>query len=159
MSPICFICNSSNINNNCKCMTCKKSVCKKCYIKLIEEDNDNIKYKCPFCKIITQREIYDLDKDIIYNFMKMKNYKLQNKNNISKDVINHLRDELFLLQSQNEYLNILLNSQNIGQKKENSYKQFFKENFKELKLKNPDMSPQNIVKEIGILWKIKKNDK
>ena len=61
MAPICAICCDKQINYNCKCNTCKKSLCVDCYDKIIDRtDNEQYNYKCPFCTNENVKEIEEL---------------------------------------------------------------------------------------------------
>jgi len=171
MPPICFICNDKTIEYSCRCNTCKKSVCKCCYSKVITRiDITDVEYKCPFCKSIIQKEILDLDKEIIIQFMDDKFFKLKNKYQLLKEENENLREadgeEMRFLHGQIYRLERIV--ENLETKNENEkekekakrkpteYNLFYKKKSKELKVKYPNMSPQDIMKEISKLWKQEK---
>ena len=185
MPPICFICNENYIDYNSRCSTCKKSICKECYIKVIKNDNDDeISYCCPFCKCLNHKEILDLDKEIIYKFLTNDNIKLINQNRKLKKGNDILKEELgeeidFLNRQINKLENVRDNltyennklqkillkiNMDIGapeetpKKKLSEYNIFFKNKSIELKAKYPNMSPQEKMKEIVKLWKENKKN-
>lgn len=169
MPPICFICNDNSIEYNCRCYTCKKSVCKSCYSKVITRtDKTDIEYKCPFCKCHNKKDILDLDKEIIIQFMDDKFFKLKNKYQLLKEENENLKEqtdeEMRFLQGQIYRLERIIenletkneNENEKGKRKPTEYNLFFKKKSKELKIKYPNMSPQDIMKEISKLWKQEK---
>ena len=184
MPPVCCICNDNKIEYHCKCLTCKKSVCKSCYSNIIDyDDNDNYIYKCPFCMSSNNKEMLDVDKDIICNYFKKENLGLKNECYELKSINIELKNDNISLNEEIYFLNhqkqkLLAKIQKLEDKvldtlcekinnttetkpikrKLTEYNIFIKEKSPEMRLKYPDMTPQNIMKELGKLWQIRNNN-
>jgi hypothetical protein len=109
-------------------------------------------------------EIFDNDKDIIFNYFNNNNKILKKECDELKRLNRDLHNEVIFLEEckeniLNELKNIIQHTEIKDIKKDkvpSKYNLFIKKNYPDFKLKYPDMKPQNIMKELAILWKKQK---
>jgi hypothetical protein len=175
MTSECVICFNDIINYNYNCNICKNGVCNTCYIQIIQrqKQKQTLSHKCPFCKNENFKELIDIDKKIIIDyFLKNEDFmikeisKLQDiiKSNDTyitslKKIIKSKNDELEInkefSQEQTNIINSMLLSfpKPIDIKKKMKYQKFYKITYWGLRDSNIDITPQEAMKRVSILWK------
>lgn len=124
----CVICDENKISTNMYCYKCNKHICLDCCIKLssrtsllfIEKKQIFIKYQCPFCRYINNKNIRLFNKNEIISLYidnlsqilvsQKNNLLLVNMYNIIHEENNKLKDELI---NKNKYINDIIKKSKI----------------------------------------------
>jgi hypothetical protein len=170
----CVICCESFINTNYNCSTCNNGICNNCYIQLVHRKEYSFIHNCPFCKTTNFKLCVDIDIPVIINFFE------KNEDKFIKDItkltlkINQKNDEIYRLKTiiENQKLEIKTNNELIDDQtniinntllsydikltsivKKMSYQKFYKITYWNLRESNDDMTPQEAMKRVSVLWK------
>jgi hypothetical protein len=173
MTSDCVICFNDMINKNNNCNICKNGVCNTCYMQIIQRQKKTVSHKCPFCNNENFKEWIDIDKQVIIDyFLKNEDFMIKEISKLqdiikSNDIyINSLKkiikskdDELVInkefSQEQTNIINSMLLSfpKPIDIQKKMKYKKFYKITYWGLRETEPDITPQEAMKRVSILWK------
>ena len=170
----CVICCDSITNSNYNCNTCNNSICNNCYIKLVHRKEHSFYHNCPFCKTINFKLYVDIDVPVIIKFFEknedifIKNTsKLTEKINDKNEEIlrlkiiiekqkNEIKTNNELIEDQTNIINNTLLSYDIKPSsivKKMSYQKFYKMTYWGLRESNIEMTAQEAMKRVSILWK------
>jgi len=147
------------INKNNNCNICKNGVCNTCYMQIIQRQKKTVSHKCPFCNNENFKEWIDIDKQvIIYYFLKNEDFMIKEISKL-QDIIKSKNDELVInkefSQEQTNIINSMLLSfpKPIDIQKKMKYKKSYKITYWGLRETEPDITPQEAMKRVSILWK------
>ncbi len=164
MNSECVICFNDVININNNCNICNNGICNSCYIHMVHRKKQTLSHKCPFCKNENFKEWIDIDKKVIVDFF-IRNEKIMIKEILklqdiidSKDIEIRKKDKELELnkelsgEQQNIINSLLLSLPKPNDvKKKMKYQQFYKITY--WGLRDIDISPQEAIKRVSILWK------
>ena len=164
MNSECVICFNDVININNNCNICNNGICNSCYIHMVHRKKQTLSHKCPFCKNENFKEWIDIDKKVIVDFF-IRNENLMIKEILklqdiidSKDIEIRRKDKELELnkelsgEQQNIINSLLLSLPKPNDvKKKMKYQQFYKITY--WGLRDIDISPQEAIKRVSILWK------
>jgi hypothetical protein len=174
MTSECVICYNDIVNEHNNCNICNNCICNTCYIKLVQrKKRQTLSHKCPFCKNENFKEWIDIDKPVIIDYfikyedlMVKKILKLEeiikSNDKYIKDLKTHIKSKnkeleinKELLEEQTNIINSMLLSfpKPIEIKKKMKYKRFYKITYWGLRESEIDITPQEAMKRVSILWK------
>lgn len=170
----CVICCESIINRNYNCSICNNTICDNCYIQMIHRTDDSFNHNCPFCKTINFKKWCELDIPIIIKFFEKNEdilikdiSKLNKKINQKNDEIRRLKiiienknreldENTETIEEQTNIINNTLLSYEIKPSslvKKMSYQKFYKITYWGLRESEQEISAQEAIKRVSILWK------
>lgn len=171
----CVICCSSIINRNYNCITCNNSVCNNCYVNLVHRKEDSLNHNCPFCKTKNFKKWTEIDIPVIVNFFEKKEellvkniYKLNKITDEKNDEIRRLKAVIedknreikehieFIEEQKNIISNTLISSEIKPSsliKKKMPYRRFYKITYWGLRESNQEMTAQEAMQRVSVLWK------
>lgn len=170
----CVICADAFINNKHNCHICNNGICNNCYISLVRKSYDSLNHKCPFCKTKNFKKIVEIDINIIINFYEKKEYILNkdisklNQKIFDKDdeirrlksIIKEKNKEIAsnndFIDEQTNIINTTMMSYDIKspiQLKKMSYQRFYKITYWGLRESDVDITAQEAMKRVSLLWK------
>jgi hypothetical protein len=171
----CVICLDNIINKNNNCNICNNGVCNHCYVNLINrnyDDTSDIIYKCPFCKKENLKTWTSLDNNVIVSYFTKHEYEQRKEIWKFRDIIYDKDDEINrlkniiinknkeikkhkdLIESQSNIINNLtlnLPTPPLTVKKLR-YQEFYKITYRNLKNSDIEMSAQERMKRVSVLW-------
>jgi hypothetical protein len=172
----CVICLDDIINKNNNCNICNNGVCDNCYIKMIQRSYNELSdiiYVCPFCKKENLKKWRTVDQDVIVSYFSKNEYEQTREIWKFRDIIDNKDDEIYrlkniiiaknkeikkhkdLIDSQANIINnITLNLPKPPETvKKLRYQEFYKITYRNLKDSEIEMSPQERMKRISVLWR------
>jgi len=173
MTSECVICFNDMINKNNNCNICNNGICNICYIQIIQRQKQKLSHKCPFCKNENFKEWIDIDKSIIIDyFLKNEDFMIKEIKKLQdsirsndtyirslKKIIKSKNDELEINKEFSEEQTNIINSmmlsfpKPIDIKKKMKYQKFYKITYWGLRDTDIDITPQEAMKRVSILWK------
>ena len=170
----CVICCESIINTNYNCSVCNNGICNNCYIQLVHRKEHSFYHNCPFCKTTNLKLCVDIDIPVIINFFEKNEDIIINNSSKLTLKIKQKNDEISRLKSiiENQKLEIKINNDLIDEQtniinntllsydikpssivKKMSYQKFYKITYWGLRESYEDMTPQEAIKRVSVLWK------
>lgn len=173
----CVICCSNVINTKNNCKICNNSICNSCFIELIDRKDDLVNHKCPFCNHLNFKKLIEIDSPIIVPYFikneiekdkvisKLQsiisissidnNEEIKRLKNIIKSKNAKIKENEELIQEKTNIINNILMAYPKPEEvpKKLNYKKFYKITYWGLRKSDIDISPQEAMKRVSILWK------